>query len=509
MPRPSETAWIWSAIAAAACLGACVRGPLNTAGLAEDAAADAADTDGEIGGEISAPIAVVDLTPTAIGADRSSALHDQATLAHLPTSEAQWSRLCARGHADPITERLCKRPKLESLADLFSALGLSFTSHIGNGELGNPSFALLSHSTSLAGRHVSPINPRVFVFTSPATEGPISGAGKKDPGFIALAFARGEPLVELAARDTKTGELRFFLVRVALPCEGAGCSAAELYGPSIESGWDDVSVYDDTDLENTVFDCNVCHQPGGPSSPKMLRMIEQRPPWTHFFRDNDQGKLLVADYFRAHDKSETYGGVPGHLVSWSEPARLEGLVEHEGFIQQPLELPTRDLARQVMKGEDPAKLPAYVALYERARVGQSLPVPFPDYAFVAPATLATAAKTYRELIKPDAPLLDAELGDLHSQDARARVGLVPSPGADGEAVLLQMCARCHNGSLDQSLSRANFDATRLGALDEAERARAIERMRLPDSSPLKMPPPRFGSLSERDIAAASGVLDSR
>ncbi|MBL8739910.1 MAG: hypothetical protein JNK04_02415 [Myxococcales bacterium] len=477
--------------------------------------------------------------PAPLGAP--GALADQGALDHLPQNGEQLAALCSRGHADPITTKICAGKRIGSLDDLLDVLGLAFRSPVGNGELGNPSFALLGHSTSLAARHVSPINPRVFIFTSPKTEGPIGNKAEPDPDFIALAFARGEPLVELVARDARTQKLRFFLLRFELPCEDGGCRDRDLYTGAVERGWVGTSLYDDDDLRNTIFDCNTCHQPGGPDAPKMLRMIEQRPPWTHFFRDNDQGKLLIADYFKAHDKNETYGGIPGRLITWSEPARLEGLVEHEGFREQPLELPTRDLARRVMRGENPADLPGYVALFERARSGQSLPVPFPDYTFVDPDELGRAALAYRKLAllgglstapRPDAdrprsapqdattqgappPLVrklekaDEEglgLDRLHSDAAKTRVGLAPEPGAQGEAILLAMCSRCHNAVLDQRVSRARFDAGKIAALDADQRRALVERLRLPSTSPLKMPPPRFGALSNEEIERVADAL---
>ncbi len=496
MPRPRETPWVWAAVLSMACLGACTSGSLATR-TTTGPVSDTRLASTEAAREPSHTTA-----PTAV-AEAASALRDQAALAHLPRGAEQLAALCDRGNADPVSIKLCSAKRIGSLADLLDALGLAFNSKIGNGELGNPSFALLGHSTSLAARHVSPINPRVFIFTSPKTEGPIRGKAEADPDFIALAFSRGEPLVELVARDEHTRELRFFLVRFELGCErtdlpaNEGCGERDLYTPAVEQSWTGASVYDDRDLANTLFDCNTCHQPGGPGTPKMLRMIEQRPPWTHFFRDSDQGKLLIGDYFTAHDKSETYGGIPGALVSWSEPARLEGLVEHEGFMHQPLELPTRDLARMVMKGEQPADLPSYVELFERARAGKSLPVPFPDYTFVEPRTLARAADGYKKLDKTIAGELG--LDRLHSDSARSRVGLAAEPGATGEAILLAMCARCHNDTLDQSLSRARFDTTHLADLDAKEKALIVERLRLPASSPLKMPPMRFGALSTEEI----------
>jgi hypothetical protein len=158
----------------------------------------------------------------------------------------------------------------------------------------------------------------------------------------------------------------------------------------------------------------------------------------------------------------------------------------------------------VMKGERPADLPSYVAMFERARAGKSLPVPFPDYTFVEPSTLARAADGYKKLEKTS----DLELGldRLHSDGAKARVGLAPEPGATGEAILVAMCARCHNDTLDQSLSRARFDATKLAALDSKGRRVLRERVRLPPASQRKMPPTPFGARSTEEIERVAEAL---
>ena len=47
--------------------------------------------------------------------------------------------------------------------------------------------------------------------------------------------------------------------------------------------------------------------------------------------------------------------------------------------------------------------------------------------------------------------------------------LVAKPGLDGKGLLVQMCQSCHNPNLDQSISRARFDVTKLqctGAPDD-------------------------------------------
>lgn len=492
--------WVWVFLGVVGCVGAVQSGPTHTAIVPPATATPVA------GLEAPTSAVVASGAPGELAAE-AGALRDQTALAHLPKGEAQWEALCARGNADVISERLCAQRDIGSLRELQVALGLEFRSRVGNGELGNPAFALLSHSTSLTGRAVSPLNPRAFVFTNPASKGPLPGKPQPNPDFVALGFARGEPLVELAARDRKTGVLRFFLVRFDLPCEQDECSAWDVYGPGIEAGWKGLSVYDDSDLSNTVFDCNVCHQPEGPGSPKMLRMIEQRFPWTHFFRDKDEGRALLDDYFTAHSRSEAYAGIPGTLVSWSEPARLEGLVENEGFIVQPGELPTKALAQMVSSGKLLTKVPAYDALYQQAKSGAGPVIPYPYARFVDPLRFKTSAAQYTATFAQQAsPTELPALGDLHSDEARWRSGLSPEPNSDGASIVVQMCARCHNGSLDQTLSRARFDATRFAELDASERALAVARMKLPEGSPLKMPPERFGTLTPAQIEAASQAL---
>ena len=74
------------------------------------------------------------------------------------------------------------------------------------------------------------------------------------------------------------------------------------------------------------------------------------------------------------------------------------------------------------------------------------------------------------------------------------MGIGTEPGMDGEAVLLQACAQCHNPRLDQALSRARFRADLVG-MRRTENDLAIERLRLPESDPFVMPPSRLRVLT--------------
>ena len=53
--------------------------------------------------------------------------------------------------------------------------------------------------------------------------------------------------------------------------------------------------------------CSQCHQPGGPGTPKILRMQELQFPWIHFLFNEPQGNTyLRSDFHAAH------GGVRVH-----------------------------------------------------------------------------------------------------------------------------------------------------------------------------------------------------
>jgi hypothetical protein len=436
---------------------------------------------------------------------------DDDMYAGLASGDEQRDAFCARAHADVVTDKLCARPSITGLADLERTLGLAFAAGASNGEGGNPAFALLSHSTSLSGRFVSAINPRAFVFTNPASTSRLRTKPRPNPSFVALAFTRGEQFVEIAARDRTTKELRFFLVRFNQACNDGGCTAFDLYSPAVEQNWRQVDVYDDSDLRGTTFDCLVCHQPNGPDSPKMLRMHELQLPWTHFFRDDAPGKRLVSLYYSAHSSTEAYAGIPGLAIGESAPTRLEGLVENEGFANQPNEFATLKIAIELSKrGARPADSATWQALDRGALESGIFPVPFSATSAADPSKIAVLAKAYRNATKhgaTSATIADfPPLDDLYSDAARVMAGVAPSAESDGNAILDRMCRRCHNSRLDQSLSRANFNVEKLAEMSADEKEKAIERMRLPATSRRKMPPARAGELTAGEIDRVVAAL---
>jgi hypothetical protein len=167
---------------------------------------------------------------------------------------ASWLRpgLCERDGEDRVRDAFCgaEPPAIGSLQDLLTLFELNpadFDRKDYGGAQLDPAedVAVLGHSTSLSGRLVSPINPRVILL----------GAN------VLLAFQRGAQRVELGALDRATGRTTFYLLSFQQACNEAagGCSHGALYTEAIERDWRKLTLEDDEDLKNTPADCRQCH----------------------------------------------------------------------------------------------------------------------------------------------------------------------------------------------------------------------------------------------------------
>jgi cytochrome c553 len=429
--------------------------------------------------------------------------------ANLKQGIDQLGALCARGHQDSVARGICaaKTPSVTSLVDLQHVIGLFDGAQ-------PPQFALLGHSTSLIAREISAINPRAIVFTAPSaapTTQQNDGTFVQDPGFVIQAFARGDQFVELAAHDAQKDELNFYLVRFTHKCNEskAGCAPGDLLTPSVESGWRTVTVYDDEDLKNTVFDCRACHQSDGPGTRKILRMQERRSPWTHWFRNNKNepgGVALLQDFQAAHGTDEDYAGIPADLISTprSDPLVFEALVDNNSLSPQPNEFNGSRIEREMAQG---GQSPTWSQLYQNYLSGQDIPVPYHDIRVTDPTKLSAMTDAYRAALAGQKPV--ASLPDIRNvldDNGLADMGFRPQPGSTGQSILVQMCTRCHNDRLDPSLSRAHFDVTQLATMSAGQKMQAINRLQMPKDSPLVMPPVRAAELSADEIQAAVQAL---
>jgi mono/diheme cytochrome c family protein len=121
--------------------------------------------------------------------------------------------------------------------------------------------------------------------------------------------------------------------------------------------------------------------------------------------------------------------------------------------------------------------------------------------------LREMAQVYRRFV--GGGMTAAELPDIreiYSEEDMRDTGLMVSPNASAQEILLQACAQCHNPRLNKSISRARFDATNINAIDEETRGRVIERMLLDKKDPQLMPPAKFRQLTDDEIRKVQDLL---
>ncbi|MFT3692106.1 MAG: hypothetical protein QM831_03125 [Kofleriaceae bacterium] len=420
--------------------------------------------------------------------------------------QAQLTALCARGNTDAVSKAFCTgaAPNITSVVELQTLLGLDFKpGNTANGKNGNPAFVLTGHSSSLVTKFTSAINPRAIIFTPPNSTGRVN-APKPLASFIAMGFVRGEQFVELVSNDPATGNLNFFLFKFEQGCNSQpmGCTNDDILTPKVEGGFTGYSLYQDTDIKNTIFDCLQCHQTTGPNTPKVLRMQELQNPWGHFFRNNrSNGQALLADYMGAHDVTEAYAGIPGAAITNSDPAQLEGLVENQGFQAQPNEFTTNKILDQGANA-------TWLALYNKSMMSQDIPPPYHENRVADPAKLVTATAAYKAAMSGTPLTMDIRdvFMDSALQDMSFRPAASLVTAGDGKGIMVQICQQCHNPSLDQTLSRAKFDVTKLDTMSREEKDKAILRLELDESAFRRMPPPRFRGFSQAEIDLVKAEL---
>jgi hypothetical protein len=405
----------------------------------------------------------------------------------LPTGIAQWKRLCSRGYQDSITQTFCSGdvpPEITSLAALQQELAFEIDN------IRNTRVVVTGLSTCVGLRRVTPLNPQAIFVTPPPGISPT-------PMFTIMAFARGEPLVELVSRDYVADRLRFFVLRFYPRCESneGGCNFADLFTPSIEADWTGYTLYDDETIKNTPLDCLACHQRDGSSTKKILRMQELGSPWNHWFSGySNLPNNRRADFSAAH---ELYAGITPNRVDL--PSNLEDFVRHNQY-DQPNEYNSSVINREM---EQMGVSYSWQALYERSVWGDAIPPPYYGFDQTDPARVAPMISAYQRVMRGElARELLPDIRDTLLDSALPALSIRPKQGLDGHLILRQMCSRCHNSRLDQTQTRALFNVDTLDLLDSSERQLAVDRMNLPDDDPHKMPPPRFHVLSpdEREKA---------
>jgi hypothetical protein len=456
-------------------------------------------TGGSAAGGAGAGAAAGGIEPAPSWADLPAVVSPDPELSALSSREKQYENLCKTPRNDAFFRLVCGtvRPNIPDLASLLRLVGLEQ----------DRAFALTGNSTSLVAKSVSALNPRIVVFprVAPTLE-------QKDD-FIIVGFVRGERFVEVTSRDTTTGEPNFYLLTFEQSCEYQGnCDLASRLTEELEHNWTAYSIYPETELENTSFDCLTCHRPAGFGTKKILRMQELSSPWLHWFpqrfvQRTDSDRILSAQFTEIHAVDAQYGGVPiasiQNAVDEGSGAQLEALLRAEGFGDQPNVFDPR-IEAEAKNGE---QSPTWLAQWMVAAGGQAITVPYPraDVTDEAKRTAATAA--YKNVVMRAAgreTMLD--IRDVFSADAAEKLSFVPQTGADAHAVLLQMCARCHDGRADPQIGRSKFNVLELDEMSTEERSIAASRVLEAEDSVKRMPPWRSGSLTPEAIQAVVAEL---
>jgi hypothetical protein len=116
-----------------------------------------------------------------------------------------------------------------------------------------------------------------------------------------------------------------------------------------------------------------------------------------------------------------------------------------------------------------------------------------------------AVRSYRDVLGGTAPRQAmVDLRPIFSDEAKEKLSFVPQPGADGRTILLQMCARCHDGRGNPQLPKNLFNVRKLDEMSRAAKDAAIARVN--ESGPRRMPPWRVGALDADAIRAVTTAL---
>lgn len=463
----------------------------------------AAGSGGTTGGGGAAGTAAVGGTggvqPAPSWADLPAVMNPDPELGILPSREAQYDHLCETPRDDAFFKLICGgvRPNIPDLAGLLALVGLSQDS----------AFALTGNSTSLVAKSVSALNPRIIVFPR------VAPTLEQTDDYVIVGFVRGERFVEIVSRDRTSGEPNFYLMTFEQRCQYDGsCDLAGLLTEEVEHDFSAYSIYPESDLENTSFDCLTCHRPGGFGTKKILRMQELSSPWLHWFpqrfvQRTDSDRLLSAQFAEIHGVDKQYGGVSvttiQNALDEGSGAQLEALLRAQGFGEQPNAFDPR-IEAEAKSGQES---PTWLAQWTLATQGQAIPVPYPRADVTDEAKRVAATASYKAVVGGSAgreTLLD--IREVFSDDAQQKLSFVPQAGADGNAVLLQMCSRCHDGRANPELGRSKFNVLKLAELSADEKQLAINRLQEPEGSVKRMPPWRAGSLTPEAIQAAVSAL---
>jgi hypothetical protein len=363
-----------------------------------------------------------------------------------------------------------------------------------------------------------------------------NGSGP-DPNFVITAFTRGETLLEAAAFDAGANKVRFFLISFKVPCgakkvpasSGFGvadetCTPGDLFTPGVEKNWTDITIHEDTDLENTMVACSSCHSvpgPNGAGKKNTLLLQEMSDPWTHWMSPwTAGGQAVLKDFNNVHSATgvkETYGGIPGELINKSEPRTIELLVRENGFTatagikpfdSRNVEIDIRNTAAgQPIDNSKPGSSDDWSTMFnDTTAKGRGAAAPDPNVKVMAPGQFTAVSQSYKGAMMSGDYTKLVSFDGLTTFANPERSGITISDSASPEQTLAQACAACHNGDTSTAATKSKFNLSIFGTLNREEKDRAIVRMRLPMDDRRHMPFEKTRHLSDVNREKIIGLL---
>ena len=294
--------------------------------------------------------------------------------------------------------------------------------------------------------------------------------------------------------------------------------AADLLTARIETGWTGWTLYADSDLEDTPLDCTSCHRPDGAGTRRRLLMRQVDGPWMHWgdFRGVTPPTSCAAadgtpmqldgdipadgaDLLRLVDGPlGRHGGVPvADLVAAPSGYDLSsflfysaGLADGIGDVpclppdcpfSEPDPFPSQEIICDRLRAGRADGAGGVWDRYRGAVRARGLPMPHFDPDVLDRSARAVVTGDFDAFVStPAGRGGDAftKLSGLISAEAARAIGFIPGEADAADAILRNMCVRCHAAGTDARLARSRFDASALDRLD-ATTAREDPPARLP------------------------------
>ncbi len=449
----------------------------------------------------------------------------------LPKAADSFAMACqlSNGLDNLFTRNYCNgQDRPANLDELFNTLDVQ------NGRL-----AVTLNTGGLTAEEVTAMTPRFILFPQNAENNP-------DGAFCITAYAQGKlGFVEAICRNVGTdidapNNFSFYLFDYDLNCEANDtCNNGNFFGPTAETDWAQVSVHENTILQNTVLDCSQCHQAGGTAARNNLRMPARANPWFGWCRNNRASGTAVLNILDDVHGNNTYATVNPNNFDNCDPAELEDLVQavgngnsvgnniiNSGNVEDDNDNTTggtflpdnaNDPDNDIFSDDLSDRIIAMIDDLENDDLSNGVNELFPHKgSIIAPVvnnTLDNLTTQYNQFLNGQVDNIDDPLTvNSDNENVLRQAGKMIYPaGLDGQALLRRACAQCHNSALRQDISRAlfNVDLDEMGAARNVEIDKAIARIDLESDDARLMPPLFHGHLSADEKQRLKDYLQSQ